>query len=88
MFFNFKVAESAVSSGFTGGMVALLCVTYWNVDNYSVKCPALSIKISWICTSLKRNVGFKSSEYEISSCSEKLRALLDDFGGRIPESVY
>ena len=68
--------------------MARLCVTCWKVDSYSVSRPALSIKISWIWTSLKRNVGFKSDEYEISSCSEKLRALLDDFGGRIPESEY
>jgi hypothetical protein len=56
------------------------------VDSYSLERPALSIKMSWILTSLNKNVGFKSSEYEISSCSEKLRALLDDFGGLSPES--
>ena len=86
--FCFRVLESALSRGLHGGMVALFAVICSNVPNYSFDFWVLSSNMSWIWTSLKRNVGFKSSEYEISSYSEnKLGALLDDYGGLKPESV-
>ena len=85
--FILRAQESALSNGFRGGIDALLAYMLSNVPYSSFDYRVFSIKISWIYTSLNKKVGFKSSEYEISSGSEAtLYPLFDDNGGLKPES--
>ena len=63
-----------LSSGFRGGCVALLFLMFSNVP--------------WELLDFSLNVpGIFSSEAASDSCSEKDIPLVDDFGGRKPESV-